>query len=224
MTPPSPPLPPASAEYLNTLQSVHPGAAPQQNISRMFRSSDGKTRVDSGNTSIITDPNAGRTIVLDHLKKQARVMPTTPASSPAAPTPGMPNLGLPSAPAGSPPMDVKDLGRSMIDGHEVEGKQITFPPPPGITKPAMPAAPALPGQAAPTPPGLPGQAAPAPPAVPAPPAAPTVAEVWTSTKMKIPMLTKVAAPAAQYSSYCHSATPGEPHPAAFQIPPGYQQV
>lgn len=261
MAPPLPPAtlppamaPPATAEYTHTLQAAHPGAIPQQTTSRMFRSGDGKTRVDTGNTSVITDPAAGQHIVLDHATKQAHVMPATPAAPPQPgqppPPPGMPGFAPPGAPS-APPVNVKDLGKSVMNGHEVEGKQFTYPPPalpaapatpsapgtpgkpaapaaPGMPAapklPGMPAGPALPGMpAAPKPPG--GMAAPAQPAPPHPPtSSPTVAEVWTSTKMKIPMATKMTGPFAQSSSVCHSATPGEPHPSAFQIPAGYKQV
>ncbi|HEV3329812.1 MAG TPA: hypothetical protein VG096_02450 [Bryobacteraceae bacterium] len=252
MTPPFPPvaLPPATAEYLHTVQHASPGAAPQQVSSRLFRSADGKTRVDTGNTSLITDPAAGRTVLLDHLKKQARVMPTPPAAPPqpgqAPPPPGMPGFALPHAPL-APAVNVKDLGKSVINGHEVVGKQFTFTPPvlPGKpaapTVPGMPAAPRVPGMPAaaaavpgmPSAPALPGMpAAPALPGAPAVPGAPplpkpgspTVAEVWTSTKMHLPMLTKTTGPFAQATSQCHSAVPGEPHPSVFQIPAGYKLV
>lgn len=237
-----------------------PGAAPQQISSRLFRSADGKTRVDTGNTSLITDPAAGRTVMLDHLTKQARVLPTPPTAPPQPgqppPPPGMPGFGLPGAPS-MPPVNVKDLGKSVMNGHEVEGKQFTYAPPALPGKPAapalpgMPAAPALPGMAAApalpgmaAAPGLPGMpaapavpgmpAAPAPPGMPAAPAVPgapppmpgppTVAEVWSSTKMQLPMLTKTTGPFAQFTSQCHSAIPGEPNPSVFQIPAGYKMV
>ena len=53
------------------------------------------------------------------------------------------------------------------------------------------------------------------------PKVPTVAEVWTSTKMHIPMLTKINGPLAQTSSQCHNAIPGEPNP---QNPQSDQQA
>jgi hypothetical protein len=49
-------------------------------------------------------------------------------------------------------------------------------------------------------------------------------ETWTSTKMHLPMLTKMHGPFGQMTQTCHSAVPGEPHPAAFQIPPGYKVI
>lgn len=235
MAPTFPPasLPPATAEYTHVVQPAQPGAAPQQSASRMFRSADGKTRIDTGNTSMITDPAAGRTILLDHAAKQAHVMPTPPGmpaapAPPGQPAPAMPGFAPPTAPS-APPVNVKDLGKSVMNGHEVEGKQFTYAPPalPGApaapAAPGMPAAPAMPGMpAAPAPPGMPP--APAMPGQAKPPAPPTVAEVWTSTKMQVPMLTKMSGPFGQSSTSCHSATPGEPNPAVFQIPAGYKQV
>jgi hypothetical protein len=59
------------------------------------------------------------------LKKEAMVIPTPPAAAAPA-SPGAPKM--PGAPA-SPPLHVADLGKSMIEGHEVEGKRFTFTPP-----------------------------------------------------------------------------------------------
>lgn len=270
MTPPfSPPaLPPSTAEYLHTVQPATAGAAPQQLTSSVFRSSDGKTRVDTGNMSQITNPGAGQTILLNHAMKQAHVIPAPPAAPPLPgqppAMPGMPSFAPPAVPS-APQLNVKDLGKSVMNGHEVEGKQFTYSPPalpampgaPGMPKmpgapampkipgapavPGMPSAPAAPGMpsagampqipgmpavlgmpAAPAAPGKP--AAPAVPGAPVPPVPPTVAEVWTSTKMRIPMLTKMNGPFGQSSSVCQNAIPGEPHPSMFQIPAGYKIV
>jgi hypothetical protein len=260
--PPLPSLPPATAQYLHTSQPTQPGAAQQQTSSSLFRSADGKTRVDSGSTSVITDPTAGQSILLDHAAKTAHVMPTPPPAPTVPgqppPMPGMPGFTPPGAPP-VPAVNVKDLGKSVISGHEVEGKQFTYSPPalPGLPAPpaapaapgmpaapgkpavpgmpalpavpGMPAAPGVPGMpAAPAAPGMPAApAAPGKPAVPPPPpmpTSPTAAEVWTSTKMQIPMLTKTTGPFAQTTSQCHSAIPGEPSPSVFQIPAGYKLV
>ncbi len=261
MTPPLPhvSLPPATAEYQNILQPTQAGAAPLQSASKMFRSADGKTRIDTGNSSVITDPAAGKTILLNHLKQQAHVMPTPPAVPPLPgqppPPPGMPGFHLPALPS-MPSMSVKDLGKSVMNGHEVVGQQFTHPTPPALGMPGapaipgvpampkipgmpampkipgMPAAPALAGMpAAPKIPGMPAApaipgapSAPAPPGMPAAPHPPTVTEVWTSTKMHLPMLTKATGPFANFSSTCKSAIPGEPHPSVFQIPAGYKLV
>ena len=77
-----------------------------------------------------------------------------------------------------------------------------MPTPPA--KPAMPKL-AIPKLATPgaKPPGAP--AMPKPPAAPKLPAKPSVTELWTSVKLKTPVLTKVSTAAS-----------------VFQIPPGYK--
>jgi hypothetical protein len=178
----------------------------------MFRSADGKTRVDMGATSIITDPAAQKAMVLDHIKKEARMVPI-PQAPETAQTPQMPQFpgGLPS---GMPkPPQVEDLGKAFIEGEEVEGKKYTFHPP---EKPKLPDLPKPPALAKPPIPGMPGA-----PQMPPEPPMPTVAEVWTSTKTKMPVLTKVTGPFGQHVCHCKpSAEP--PNPALFQVPPDYK--
>jgi hypothetical protein len=57
------------------------GTPPTQSASRMWRSSNGNMRLDSPHTSIITIPASQKTIMLDHLKKEAMVIPMPPVSS-----------------------------------------------------------------------------------------------------------------------------------------------
>jgi hypothetical protein len=172
----------------------------------MFRSADGKMRVDTGATSVITDPASQKALVLDHIKKEARMVPI-----PQAPAPGMPPL--PGAlPAGMPkPPQVEDLGKGFIEGHEVDGKKYTFHPP---DKP--PALPTPPGLAKPATPGMPG--------MPQSPPKPTVAEVWTSASTMMPVLTKITGPFGQQVCHCKPGAAGAPppHPAMFQVPPDYK--
>jgi hypothetical protein len=59
---------------------------------------------------------------------------------------------------------------------------------------------------------------------PAPPLPDTVAEVWTSTKLMLPMLSRTTGSFGKQISRCTSAIPGEPPPSTFQIPPGYREV
>jgi hypothetical protein len=61
----------------------------------MWRSSDGKTRIDTAQSSVISDPVAQQTIVLDHAKKEASVIPMAP---PGAAVP--PSSAAPGPPAG----------------------------------------------------------------------------------------------------------------------------
>jgi hypothetical protein len=202
------------------------GGPPTQSASRMWRSSDGKTRIDLPQTSVISDPASQHTIVLDHLKKEASIIPMTPTGAPSMP--GVP--GAPTAPT-PPSVHVQDLGKSMIAGHEVEGKRFTMPTPPTLPKPPMPAMPAakmpglkmpgvgLPGVKMPAAPGAPKPpGAPAPPAMPKPP---SVTEMWTSVKLKTPVLTKVTTPSGELTTYCKPTLTAEHPPSVFQIPPGY---
>jgi hypothetical protein len=185
----------------------------------MFRASNGSMRLDTVHTSIITDPAGQRTIMLDHVKKEALVIPTPPASS-APSAAGSPHA--PGATGAPPPLQVQDLGKSQIEGHEVEGKRYTFTPPTTPQAPKPPQPPQMPK-------GLkvPPLAVPKPPQLPkAPPSPqqphPTVTEIWTSTKLKTPVLTKVSSPAGEQTTYCKPTSEAEPHPSLFQIPPGYK--
>jgi hypothetical protein len=178
----------------------------------MTRSSDGKMRVDFGNTSVISDPTGQKSILLDHLKKQAMTIPMP--QGPQFTPPVLPAGAMPSA--GTPP-NVLDLGKALIGGHEVEGKQYTFQPPQMPTMPAMPKQPALPKM--PQAPGMP-QA----PQMPQAPPMPTVAQVWTSTKTKLPVLTKITGPFGEQICHCQTAPTFEPPPSTFQVPQGYQMV
>lgn len=167
-------------------------------------------RIDMPTTSIIATPSAQRTILLDHLKKEATIIPLPSAPPGAA-------AALPQMPAGVPapaPPQVQDLGKSMIEGHAVQGLRFTLPPPPAMPKPPqIAAAPGLPAMQAPPP-----QAAPAMP----PLAKPTVTEVWTSVALKTPVLTKVISAAGEQTTYCKPTSIAEPDPSLFQIPPGYK--
>ena len=93
-------------------------------------------RIDTPHTSVISDPAGQRTIMLDHLKKEAMVIPMPPLS----PSPSQ--SGGPQVPGGAPklapPLQVHDLGKSLIEGHEVEGKRYTFSPPQAPRHPSRP--------------------------------------------------------------------------------------
>jgi len=202
------------------------GGTSQQSSSRMWRASDGKMRFDTPKTSIISNPASQQTIVLDHVKKEASIFPTPPAAS-GAQAPGMPKP--PSGGAPTPPqVHVEDLGKAMIEGHEVEGKRYTLPP---MQQPAKPEIPKASPPSAPQMPKVPG--APAPPQAPKPPqvpkaqppklpSVPSVTEVWTSTKLKTPVLTKSSTAAGEQTTYCKPTSTDEPHPSLFQVPPDYK--
>lgn len=115
------------------------------------------------------------------------------------------------------------MGKSLIEGHEVEGKRFTLPPFALPAKPEMPKMAGVPqtnpaGAAkAPASPGLP-----TPPQVPKLPPIPSVTEVWTSVKLKAPVLTKVTTSAGEQTTYCKPVSTDDPHPSVFQIPQGYK--
>lgn len=205
------PTPPSCSECASKTQPVG-DSPPTQSASRIWRSSDGKTRIDTPQTSVISDPIQKHTIVLDHAKKEARVIPMTPpGTAPAAPgtTAGA------APPVSAPPVHVEDLGKSMIEGHEVEGKRYTLPT---IPAPATPTTAGSKIPVAPNAPTAPGAGT--PPA--APKLAPNVTEMWTSVKLKTPVLTKVSTAAATQTTYCKPTETAE-HPASvFQIPAGYK--
>ena len=102
----------------------------------------------------------------------------------------------------------------MIEGHEVEGKRYVLPAAQKPQSPTMPKIPQIPGS--PKSPALP-KAPPLPKA-----AQPTVTEVWMSTKLKTPVLTKITSALGSQTTYCKPTSTQEPHPSMFEIPPGYK--
>jgi hypothetical protein len=190
----------------------------------MSRAADGKTRIDYGNTSVITDPAAQKMTILDHVAKEVRTLPLPPQAGipkpPEPPKPGMPP-GAPKPPTlpTPPPMSVRDLGKRVVDGHEVEGKEFTMPPlappkPPDVRMPALPGAPKLPGVQPPAPPGAPQPPAPGS----------MITEVWTSPALQIPILSRITGPFGKQTCHCKNAKGLEPSPSLFQIPAGYKKV
>lgn len=202
------------AEYVSTLQPHGAPSQPPPTAYRLFRASDGKTRVDTGDMSVIHDPGAAKTIVLDHAKQEAHIS----AAAPGPPSlPGMPQLpGVPSLPGApqAPAVHVQDLGKAMMQGQQVEGKRYSIQPPPMPQPPQMPAVPPVPGMP---------QMPPRPP-LPPKPQAPTMAEVWSSPQLQLPMATRINGSFGQQTTMCQRALPGEPNPAVFQIPANYKQV
>ncbi|MFZ0320365.1 MAG: hypothetical protein WAL56_14680 [Candidatus Sulfotelmatobacter sp.] len=175
-------------------------------------------RIDTPSASIISSPADQKTILLDHLKKEATVILMPPASA-------TPPSGAPKLPGGAPapaPLQVHDLGKSLIEGHEVEGKRYILPAvqrPPAPPMPKMPQLtqrPKLPqAPKSPQMPQSPAAASPKPPQ-------PTVAEVWTSVKLKIPVLSKVTSSLGSQTTYCKPTSTAEPHSSLFEIPTGYK--
>lgn len=219
--PTPPPAPPFCSDCTTKTQGAG-GGAPTQSASRMWRSSDGKFRLDTPSTSVITDPTSQQTILLDHLKKEGTIVPMSAAAS------GVASLASPQIPAAQgqvPSVKVEDLGKSMIEGHEVEGKRFTLPPFTPPMKPEMPQMkmPGVPQVRVPGAPKVPtARGAPAKPSVPKLPQLPSITEVWTSVKLKAPVLTKVTTSAGEQTTYCKPVSADDPHPSVFQIPQGYK--
>ena len=167
-------------------------------------------RIDTPSSSIISNPAEQKTILLDHLKKEATIIPMPAASGAETPGSSTPPGGTPPPPA----MQVEDLGKSMIEGHEVEGKRYVLP---AAQKPPAPALPKMPQLAgSPKSPGVP-KTPPLPKG-----ALPTVTEVWISTELKTPVLTKVTSALGSQTTYCKPTSTQEPHPSMFEIPPEYK--
>ncbi len=185
--------------------------------------------MDLGSQSMITNPQAGQTIRLDHLKQEAQIIPTPPAPAMPAVPGGAPSLTPPTA-----PLNVKDLGPQMIAGHPVLGKSYTFQPPKLPSAPGMPQAPSAPqapgmppAPSAPQAPGMPQ--APSLPKAPSLPQAPSVpqlhtVEVWTSPQLQMPLASRVTTPTGSSTTVAQQVTPGEPPASQFQIPPNYKLV
>ena len=212
------------SDCVTTLQLAQPGAPLQESAHQLVRSGDGKMRVDSGNISVITDPAAQRTIMLDHLNKQATSFPMQPPQQPGMPPiPGMPPLtppGLPSNVPKAPPANVQELGKRVIEGEEAEGRRITFQPPSPPNMPGKPNMPNLPGMPAmPQRPGMPGA-----PQLPQAQLPPTVTETWTNTQLHLPVLTQVKGDFGQQTCKCKNRAIAEPNPSLFQIPAGYKEL
>ena len=222
------PLPPLSAEFESSADPAGgQGGAPQK--WKLSRCSSGKSMIDYGNKTVITDPKAQQVITLDHVKKEALVVPLPPAQGKLpGMIPGMPQVPSLQTPSPAHPIDVKDLGKKLIGGHEAEGKLYTFrppqlPQPPGLTPPQPHQPPGLKPPQLHQPPGLKPPQLPQPPGLKLPQLAHTV-EVWTSSKLHLPLLTKSGSGAAQHTTTCKQVTAGEPPGCSLQIPPDYEVV
>src|SRR6266567_3123 len=194
-----PPTPPSYSECATKTQPAA-GGPPTQSASRMWRSGDGKTRIDTPTTSVISDPASQHTIVLDHAKKEATVIPMTPAGSASTPAGAVPGGAAAAQPSS---VQVEALGKSTIEGHAVEGKRYTLPAMPSPPKPPIPGI------------KMPGAKMPGSPLAPKS----SVTEVWTSVKLKTPVLAKTSTAAGEQTTYCKPTETAEHPPSVFQIPP-----
>lgn len=180
----------ACAECLETTQGAQPGALPTESPLRRFRAADGKLRVDFGRMSLITNPATGERLLLDHLAREARILLGEAPNIPSGPSlPGAPGLPTPPGAPGLPNVpNVVSLGKSVINGLEVEGMRYVFQ----ALDPRSP---------------------------------PSIAswEVWTSTKLQMPVLTRTVGSFGVRTCIC-KCTPLEPPASLFQIPAGYTVI
>jgi hypothetical protein len=178
---------------VTTIQSANLNAA-QQYPSKLFRSADGRMRADYGDTSVLTKAGDPRTFILDHIKKEVRMI-----QPPQLPQMPLPPVNPPQPPGFAPPAGpphVEDLGKRLIDGIEAEGKRYMVP--------------------LPNPPQAPN--------APQTPQPPMITEVWTAVKSKIPVLTKVTGPFGEQLCKCRIVEDLEPNPQLFDIPADYKQA
>lgn len=83
------------------------------------------------NLTIISDPKAQLAIVLSHATKEAQILPMAPKPPQAPPLPHLPGAPpIPGAPQMAP-MAAVALGKSLIEGHLVEGVRYVVQPPKG---------------------------------------------------------------------------------------------
>ena len=199
LPPPPKPLPAACANCIATLTLAAAGSVPAQIAYKLARSISGAIRIDYAVTSVIINPALGTALLLDHVKKEVLqiLLPAVAAAAiPAVAIPGMP----PPPAAAVAALAAIDLGIKIVQGIEVQGKRYTLPP-----------------IAPPPPPPLPGM-----PAVVA--ALPMIAEVWVSTKLLMPVLSRITGSFGQQMCHCTNTVPGEPPPTAFQVPADYKQI
>jgi hypothetical protein len=182
-----------------------PGKLPQVHKWKMFRSSQGETHLDFGKTGLISKPGAMQSILLDHVKRQARIVPAPPHAQASPSSPQAPGGSVPHGPA--PPsslLHVKDLGKQTIGGHEAEGKLYTFQPPKAPSVPGMKGLPGAKGL-----PGLKGPKLGALPALPKVPGLPQPPGMQPPSPGK-PSTPGLAAPAVAAPAPGQPPTPGAP--------------
>jgi hypothetical protein len=181
-----------------------------------MRDEKSRTRVDQGGISSINDPVSGKSFLLSPANKIAIPGQPAPPAMPGVPakpsTPSQPSVAMPGMPQ---PTQTADLGKKVINGIPVEGKQFSIP--------SAPAAPAAPGKpATPAAPSTPGM-----PTAPAMPKPPLTAEVWTSSDLKLPIHSTVTDPSTGMTTVTQMKnvqSGAKIDPSKFQIPADYKIV
>lgn len=180
VVPAKPDLPAACADCITTFKSSIPGADISKTPSKWARDAQGRLRFDYPDMSVISDPASQKSVLLDHLKKEAKMiepppLPTLPNGLPMPPKPEIPK------PPDIQKPDVQELGKRFIDGVEAEGKRY-------IVKPNVPQMPNM----------------------PTPPEPPDVMEIWTGTQNKLPILTMIKGKFGEQMCHCKYSGPEPP--------------
>jgi hypothetical protein len=124
------PMTPLSADVTITTTSMAVrNPSTQVQTGKYWRGQNGKTRQDTGSTSVISDPESRTIINLDHSKKEALVIQLPPAEA-AQPVPAAAPASPPLSPARK--VSFEDLGESTMGGFRVKGQRITAPNPTGL--------------------------------------------------------------------------------------------
>src|SRR5436190_22926398 len=114
--PPAPPSPPKLVPLQADMETVNTfGKEPVTTTAKYSRDEDGRTRVDHGDTAMISDPVKDEHFILDKPKKIAiPAAPTPPAMPPPPEMPGMPKPPAPPAAPKPPEMpQTADLGEQV---------------------------------------------------------------------------------------------------------------
>lgn len=128
-------LPAACADCIETTRFAQAGLAPLQNAMQQFRSIEGKLRFNFGLNSLIVNPLTGLRALLNHTTLEARILslPAVPGMPPIPRLPGFMIPGLPGMPpipqlaaAAAMATQLEQLGKALIEGHEVQGMRYLF--------------------------------------------------------------------------------------------------
>lgn len=188
-----PSLPAACADCIETTNFVQAGLAPLQNAMQQFRSAEGKMRINLGMMSLISNPLTQVRMILNHASLEVRII--QPPQIPGAPQ--VPGIKMPQIPQ----IPGMQFGLPQIAADISKAAQI-----------AQLGKALIDGHEAQGVRYLIGAAA-----------ALTVWEMWTSTKLSLPVLTKLTASFGERVCVC-KCTAIETPPSMYEIPPGYKVV
>ena len=114
---------------ITTVSTAVRNTSTQVQTGKYWRGQSGKTRRDTGSTSVINDPESRTIMNLDHSKREALVIQLPPPQK-AQPAPATAPGSAPLSPARG--VSFEDLGESVMGGFQVKGQRITAPNPTGL--------------------------------------------------------------------------------------------